>query len=188
MLRSESGCEPKPESGRAFVGSSWAAGLRDGQSAARDTDRRSPSVSISTSARERSSSSGAAATPSRKTCWNRSCPANSTSRLSARCRKKVRSVSPTDCAIPVAVVCSNPRLTSRSSAAACSRSRAPGCYRTIRLDRFCDRGRAAQRGREVTGLARSHASATTLGEDSDLQLWINAVSEFGAAQTKAEKH
>ena len=38
-------------------------------------------------------------------------PANSTSRLSAKCRKKVRSVSPARLAISATVVSSNPRST-----------------------------------------------------------------------------
>ena len=41
--------------------------------------------------------------------WSRSLPAKRTSRLSAKCRKKVRSVSPARLAISATVVGSNPR-------------------------------------------------------------------------------
>jgi O-methyltransferase involved in polyketide biosynthesis len=51
---------------------------------------------------------GAASVPSANAWKNCCCPSNSTSRLSLKYRKNVRSVRPTDCAICVAVVCSNP--------------------------------------------------------------------------------
>ena len=59
-------------------------------------------------------------------------PQNSTSRLSAKCRKKVRSVSPARAAISATVVCSNPRSLYSSMAACSSRPRPFGSQRPIR--------------------------------------------------------
>ena len=74
---------------------------------------------------------GAPATPATIRSWRRADPPKSTSRLSAKCRKKVRSVSPARAAICAAVVWSNPRSEYRARAASCSRPRLSGCHRPM---------------------------------------------------------
>ena len=54
---------------------------------------------------------GASATALTRNSCSAPAPANRTSRLSAKCRKNVRSVSPARSAISATVVCSNPRST-----------------------------------------------------------------------------
>ena len=75
--------------------------------------------------------SGAAVRLLTRRSRNASVPANSTSRLSAKWRKKVRSVSPARPAISATVVCSNPRSLNSSSAACITRPRGSGSQRPI---------------------------------------------------------
>src|ERR1700733_5060609 len=77
------------------------------------------------------SDAGAPATPARIRCPSRADPPKSTSRLSAKCRKKVRSVTPAWAAIWAAVVWSNPRSEYRARAASCSRPRLSGSHRPM---------------------------------------------------------
>ena len=74
---------------------------------------------------------GAAATAPTTTSWNASWPENSTSRLSAKCRKNVRSVSPARTAMSATVVWSKPRSANSSAAACSSRPRASGSHRLM---------------------------------------------------------
>ena len=84
---------------------------------------------------------GGAASHAARNAWTSwSCPKNSTSRLSLKWRKNVRSVRPTDWAISAAVVCSNPRVANSSSAASCSRSGAPGSHRDHAAESSDDSG------------------------------------------------
>ncbi len=74
---------------------------------------------------------GAPATPDKIRSWRSLEPPNSTSRLSVKCRKKVRSVTPARAAISAAVVWSNPRSAYRARAASCSLPRLSGSHRPM---------------------------------------------------------
>ena len=69
-----------------------------------------------------------------KSSCSSAAPENSTSRLSVKCRKKVRLVSPARSAISATVVSSYPRSPYRARAASCSRARASGCHLPMRPD------------------------------------------------------
>ncbi len=74
------------------------------------------------------SDGGASAIIFATSAGNSSSPTNSTSRLSAKCRKNVRVVSPARAVICGTVVSANPCSTNRSTAARLSRSRASGSH------------------------------------------------------------
>ncbi len=77
-------------------------------------------------------SAGAAASASTMCRSSCSDPANSTSRLSAKCRKKVRAVTPARSAISATVVPSYPRSAYSAIAASRSRPAASGSHRPMR--------------------------------------------------------
>ena len=95
----------------ARVAGGWHPGLRESATFDRNViaeiQRAVDAANATVSSAD--TSAGAAATPSRKTWRKCSWPANSTSRLSAKYRKNVRSVRPAACAMSVTVVCSKPR-------------------------------------------------------------------------------
>ena len=70
-------------------------------------------------------------TPSSSSASSSAAPPNRTSRLSAKCRKKVRSVRPARSAISATVVCSKPRSPYSSIAACARRPAASGFQRAI---------------------------------------------------------
>ena len=76
-------------------------------------------------------SGGAATIWSTNMPSNASWPVKSTSRLSVKYRKKVRSVRPARLAISATVVASKPCSAKSANVVACRRSRAPGCQRAM---------------------------------------------------------
>src|SRR6201996_1259379 len=97
---------------------------------------------------------GASAIPSASRRLSVSCPATSSSRLSAKCRKKVLLVTPARSAICATVVASYPCSVNRSTAATTRRSRAPGSHRP--MDSSYAMGLLSHHSVKVTGQGSHH--------------------------------